>query len=49
MESVFMMVAWAIGLLSLLLVGDMVAADIRNRRAERVLAYAPKHLWRTRS
>ncbi len=36
MDAVLLIVAWAAGITSLFLVGDMIAADIANRRAERL-------------
>lgn len=39
MDAVLLVVAWAAGLMSLFLVGDMIAADIANRRAERLAAH----------
>ena len=34
MDVVLLVVAWAAGLTSLFLVGDMIASDLANRRAE---------------
>ncbi|HWI27704.1 MAG TPA: hypothetical protein VN668_12095 [Stellaceae bacterium] len=36
MDSLLLIFAWAAGLMSLFLVGDMIAADFATRRAERV-------------
>ena len=36
MDAVLLIVAWAAGITSLFLVGDMIAADLANRRAERL-------------
>jgi hypothetical protein len=36
MESLLLIFAWGAGLMSLFLVGDMIAADLANRRAERI-------------
>lgn len=41
MDAVLLVLAWAAGLLSLFLVGDMIAADIANRRTERLAARQP--------
>jgi hypothetical protein len=38
MDALLLVFAWAAGLLSLFLVGDMIAADFATRRAERRLA-----------
>jgi len=35
MDAVLLIFAWSAGILSLFLVGDMIAADLANRRAER--------------
>jgi hypothetical protein len=36
MDALLLIFAWAAGLMSLFLVADMIAADLINRRAERV-------------
>lgn len=36
MDALLLIFAWAAGLMSLFLVADMIAADVINRRAERV-------------
>jgi hypothetical protein len=36
MESFLLIFAWGAGIMSLFLIGDMIAADIANRRAERI-------------
>ncbi|MGO8914601.1 MAG: hypothetical protein ACLQJR_01675 [Stellaceae bacterium] len=38
MDALLMIVAWAAGIVSLFLVADMIAADLANRRAERIAA-----------
>lgn len=40
MDALLLIVAWAAGIAGLFLVGDMIAADLANRRAERVAARA---------
>jgi hypothetical protein len=35
MDALLLLFAWAAGILSLFLVGDMIAADFATRRAER--------------
>ena len=35
MDALLLVFAWAAGILSLFLVGDMIAADFATRRAER--------------
>jgi hypothetical protein len=35
MDAILLIFAWSAGILSLFLVGDMIAADLANRRAER--------------
>ena len=41
MDSLLLIFAWAAGLMSLFLVADMIAADLVDRRAERVARRAP--------
>jgi len=36
MDAMLLMVAWAAGITGLFLVADMIAADILERRAERI-------------
>ena len=36
MDALLLIVAWGAGIMSLLLVADMIAADFANRRAERL-------------
>jgi hypothetical protein len=36
MDALLLIVAWAAGIASLFLIGDMIAADLANRRAERL-------------
>jgi hypothetical protein len=38
MDALLLVVAWVAGILSLFLVGDMIAADVATRRAERIAA-----------
>jgi hypothetical protein len=40
MDALLLIIAWAAGIAGLFLVGDMIAADLANRRAERVAARA---------
>jgi hypothetical protein len=42
MDALLLLFAWAAGLLSLFLVGDMIAADFATRRAERRAAPAER-------
>jgi hypothetical protein len=41
MDAVLLIVAWLAGVASLLLVADMIMADVLSRRAERVAARQP--------
>lgn len=38
MDALLLIVAWGAGIASLFLVADMIAADLANRRAERMAA-----------
>lgn len=38
MDALLLIFAWAAGIMSLFLVADMIAADLANRRAERIAA-----------
>ena len=38
MDALLLIVAWGAGLTGLFLVADMIAADLANRRAERMAA-----------
>lgn len=38
MDALLLIVAWAAGVAGLLLVADMIAADLLNRRSERIAA-----------
>ncbi len=41
MDHLLLIVAWVVGAASLFLVADMIAADLVDRRAERVARRAP--------
>lgn len=43
MEGVLLIVAWLAGVASLLMVADMIVADISTRRAERIAARRDGH------
>jgi hypothetical protein len=42
MDAWLMLIAWSAGLVSLLLVADMIKTDISSRRAERVPTRLPR-------
>jgi hypothetical protein len=42
MDAMLLIVAWAAGITSLFLVADMIAADLINRRMERIARRQPE-------
>jgi hypothetical protein len=43
MDALLLIVAWVAGIASLFLIADMIAADLANRRAERLATRPVEH------
>ncbi len=49
MDTVLLILAWAVGMAGLFLVADMIVTDFRHKRLERMTVARPRSLVRERS